>query len=55
MNAISGDSSSLIHIQDSRGRKWLVDGGALVSLVPPTLAQRTAGPKGPPLSAANGM
>ena len=59
VNAISGDYGSLIHILDASGRKWLVDGGALVSILPPTTAQRTAGPSSsssssPSLSAANG-
>ena len=45
----------LIHIVDDSGRKWLVDGGALVSILPPTTAQRTAGPSASHhLTAANG-
>ena len=54
MNAIPGDNGSLIHIVDASGRKWLVDGGALVSILPPTLAQRAKGPSPEVLSAANG-
>ena len=55
VNAATGPKGSLLHVTDEvEGHKWLVDGGALVSIVPPTLAQRTAGPKSPSLSAANG-
>ena len=45
----------LLHFQDPITKKrWLIDGGAFVSLVPPTLAQRAAGPVGTRLQAANG-
>ena len=54
MNAIPGNTGNLIHIIDNSGRKWLVDGGALVSIIPPTLAQRAQGPSEDTLSAANG-
>ena len=35
-------------------RDWLIDGGAFVSLVPPSHAQRTKGPNSQKLRAANG-
>ena len=54
VNVVSGDNGALIHILDSCNRKWLVDGGALISLVPPTHSHIVKGPQGPPLSAANG-
>ena len=55
MNAVPGQSNSLIYVHDEvEDRKWLVDGGALVSIVPPTTAQRTAGPNETVLHAANG-
>ena len=54
MNAVAGETGHLIHIEDDKHRKWLVDGGALVSLIPPTFSQKANGPKGPALSAANG-
>ena len=54
VNAVAGEDGKLIHVLDSRNRKWLVDGGALVSLIPPSFSQKVNGPKGPPLSAANG-
>ena len=55
MNAVSGQKGSLLHVNDSRtNEKWLVDGGALLSIVPPTLQQRSSGPNGTRLKAANG-
>ena len=55
MNAVSGQKGSLLHVIDSREqKKWLVDGGALLSIIPPTAAQRLAGPNGTRLQAANG-
>ena len=54
MNAISGNVGNLIHVVDAAERKWLVDGGALVSLLPPTAAQRLIGKSTETLSAANG-
>ena len=35
-------------------RNWLIDGGAFISLVPPSFAQRAKGPNGRKLTAANG-
>ena len=45
----------LLHVTDtSRGEKWLVDGGALLSIMPPTPQQRRRGPNNVKLKAANG-
>ena len=45
----------LLHVTDtSRGEKWLVDGGALLSIMPPTPQQRLRGPNNVKLKAANG-
>ena len=47
--------NDLLYVTDTVSkRKWLVDGGAVLSIVPPTLAQRTAGPTSTQLQAANG-
>ena len=47
--------NDLLYVTDTvTKRKWLVDGGAVLSLVPPTLAQRTAGQISTQLQAANG-
>ena len=55
MNAVPGANGSLLYVHDPIDkRRWLVDGGALVSLLPPTKAQKTAGPNGTQLQAANG-
>ena len=45
----------LLHVVDSqRNELWLVDGGAFVSLIPPTSQQRRRGANGIKLTAANG-
>ena len=56
MNAVAGQNDSfLLHVVDSRrNEQWLVDGGALLSIIPPTRQQRRLGPSGPQLRAANG-
>ena len=55
MNAATGPKGSLLHVTDeNEGHKWLVDGGALLSIIPPTKAQRRQGPNGLGLCAANG-
>ena len=55
VSAVPGLDGSLIHVYDAvDNRKWLVDGGALLSIVPPTAAQRAKGPDGTVLRAANG-
>ena len=48
-------SSDLLFVHDAANqRKWLIDGGAVLSIMPPTLAQRTKGPTEAQLQAANG-
>ena len=48
-------SGDLIFIQDANNqRRWLVDGGALVSVIPPTKDDFKRGPDGTHLRAANG-
>ena len=55
MNAATGQNGHLLHVTDEiEGTRWLVDGGALVSIVPPTKAQRRLGTNGTQLCAANG-
>ena len=45
----------LLHVVDTRRHeKWLVDGGAIISIVPPTAHQLKSGPTGEELRAANG-
>ena len=56
VNAVSGKSGGLLFVHDSFNNvKWLVDSGALYSIVPPSLSQRVQGPKGQPLQAANAL
>ena len=55
MSAVPGPEGSLIYVYDAQDkRKWLVDGGALLSIIPPTPNQRRKGPSGTELRAANG-
>ena len=57
MNHVAGPDKNnyLLHVIDSRrNEKWLVDGGAIISIVPPTPQQIRAGPSGDDLRAANG-
>ena len=56
VNAVAGQSDSfLLHVKDTRrDEQWLVDGGALLSILPPTRQQRRLGPSGSQLRAANG-
>ena len=56
VNSVAGQQDSfLLHVTDEKThQRWLVDGGALVSLVPPTPQQRLQGPTGIQLRAANG-
>ena len=55
VNAATGPKGSLLHVIDeNEGHKWLVDGGALLSIIPPTNSQRRLGPNGLGLCAANG-
>ena len=41
-------------IDSIKNQKWLVDGGAVVSIIPPTYSQKLKGPNGIGLKAANG-
>ena len=51
----SSNRSDLLYVHDTLShQKWLVDGGAVLSIIPPTLAQRLNGPNGTQLQAANG-
>ena len=56
--AVPTDKNShndLLYVTDTiTKRKWLIDGGAVLSIVPPTLAQRTSGTSATQLQAANG-
>ena len=55
MNAATGQNGHLLHVKDEiEGNRWLVDGGALLSIIPPTKPQRRQGPDGTQLCAANG-
>ena len=62
MNAATPSSSfsskvknNLLYVHDaSTKQKWLIDGGAVLSIIPPTLAQRLQGPTATQLQAANG-
>ena len=61
MNAATPSSSftnsknDLLYIHDvTTKQKWLIDGGAVLSIMPPTLAQRLNGPTEMQLQAANG-
>ena len=55
VNAVAGQNGFLLHVTDKiKNQKWLVDGGAVVSIIPPTHAQRLKGPNGTGLRAANG-
>ena len=57
MNNVTGQNRDnfLLHVIDTRrNEKWLVDGGALLSIVPPTPWQLKQGPVGDDLRAANG-
>ena len=55
MNVVTGQEGFLLHVTDrKRNEKWLVDGGALVSLLPPNRQQRLLGSNGTQLKAANG-
>ena len=52
---LNDNTSDLLYARDSLNkRNWLIDGGAFVSLVPPSFAQRTKGANGKKLTAANG-
>ena len=56
VSAVPGHDGSPIHVYDPVDkRKWLVDGGALLSIAPLTPAQRAKGPVETILRAANAM
>ena len=47
--------NNLLFVHDVKTkRRWLIDGGAVMSIIPPTLAQRLQGPTQTQLQAANG-
>ena len=49
------EKGDLLYIRDPKTKyKWLIDGGALLSILPPLPSQRKIGPNGTKLSAANG-
>ena len=49
------ETGDLLYIKDPNTKlKWLIDGGAMLSILPPLPAQRKKGPNGTKLSAANG-
>ena len=55
VNAVPGHKGELLFVHDTNNDiKWLIDSGALYSIVPPTLAQRAKGPQDNHLQAANG-
>ena len=48
-------NNDLLYVHDVTTRqRWLIDGGAVLSIMPPTLAQRLKGPTEIQLQAANG-
>ena len=54
VSAVPGQGD-LLYVHDAHNNiKWLVDSGALYSIIPPTLSQRAQGPQGDGLRAANG-
>ena len=55
VNTVAGQQGFLLHVTDRiKGQKWLVDGGAVVSIIPPTASDKVRGPNGIGLKAANG-
>ena len=57
MNSVAGQTKNnfLLHVTDTRrNEKWLLDGGALLSIIPPTPDHLMHGPIGDNLRAANG-
>ena len=55
VSTVAGNSEPLLHVRDDANRlTWLVDGGASLTLVPPTPEERAKGPASTPLHAANG-
>ena len=57
VNNVAGQTKDcfLLHVTDTqRNELWLVDGGALLSIIPPTSQQRLQGPNSTKMKAANG-
>ena len=55
VSTAAGSSEPLLHVRDgANGLTWLVDGGASLTLSPPTMQERAAGPTSTSLYAANG-
>ena len=57
MNAATSPNNPnrLLFVHDAKTRtRWLVDGGAVLSIIPPTPVQRRRGPTATKLQAANG-
>ena len=55
VSSVPGQDGALIYVRDDvDGTVWLVDRGALVSIVPPSTARRAKGPTKNELRAANG-
>ena len=55
VNAVPGQKGELLFVRDTNNNiDWLVDSGALYSIVPPTPAQRAQGTQENHLQAANG-
>ena len=57
MNAATSpdNPNKLLYVHDAKTKtRWLIDGGAVLSIIPPTLAQRLQGPTSTKLQAANG-
>ena len=53
--AVTCSTNDLLYVHDARSKqRWLIDGGAALSITPPTDAQRLAGPTSEKLRAANG-
>ena len=52
--ASAGPRDPQLFSTDNTGRRFLVDTGAQVSVIPATPFDKNAGPSGPPLQAANG-
>ena len=48
-------NNDLLYVHDATTKqRWLIDGGAVLSIMPPTMAQRVKGPNKTHLQAANG-
>ena len=55
VSGLDGRDNFLLYVYDNRmEEKWLVDGGAIISIIPPTADHIASGPTGESLRAANG-